>query len=133
MAGVLAMDELSTFLKAAAGRSFRWGQWDCLQWLGFWIEARRGVNPAASWVGTYATTRQAHRIVRDAGGMAAHMDAVLTPASIFRTDEPRRGDIALVRAPEGELGAIVTGEFTACIGPGGLRFRKVPILTAWRV
>ncbi|WP_370193543.1 MULTISPECIES: hypothetical protein [Aurantimonas] len=129
------MDDLSHFLKAAAERPFSWADdgADCLSWLGEWVAVRHGVNPAAQFRSRYATRTAAYRIIAEHGSREALIGAAVAPLGIRRTNAARRGDIALVDAPEGELGAIVTGAWTACIGPGGLRFRQVPILAAWRV
>ena len=129
------MDDLSRFLKAAAERPFSWADdgADCLSWLGEWVAVRHGVNPHARYRARYATKTGAYRLIAEHGSRQGLIEAAVAPLGLTRTTAPRRGDIALVDAPEGDLGAIVTGAWTACIGPGGLRFRQVPILAAWRV
>lgn len=130
MANFLTLD---SFLMAASERPFSWSSWDCLSWFGEWIAQSHGINPAVPFTRRYSTDRGALRLIRKHGGMAGVVDAAVTPLGIGRTDDPQPGDIAIVDAPEGEMGGIVTGVFVASLGYEGLRYRRLPILTAWRV
>ena len=133
---ILGTDPLSAFLRAASGRPFSWGEHDCLMWLADWIEARRGLDPAAEWRGRYRSERGAMRIVAEAGGMVEHVARVVEPHGIMRTKEPKRGDIAVTDTPDGHMGAIVMKGTTAALarGPMPVLIRKVtvaPIIAAW--
>ncbi|MEF2550007.1 hypothetical protein VQ042_01340 [Aurantimonas sp. A2-1-M11] len=130
------MDDLTQFLRRAAETPFDWASTDCLSWLGEWVAVRHGINPHARYRDRYATRTGAYRLIAEHGSRQGLIDAAVAPLGLLRTDTPQRGDIALVDAPEGELGAIVTGTFTACLEQRGLRFRRradAPILAAWRV
>lgn len=141
----IGTDPLSVFIREAAIRPFSFGDWDCLQWLARWIEIRRGIDPGASWRSEYADMRGALRLVREAGGMAGHVDRCLRPFGIRRTDSPKRGDIAIVRQTkpghdpfDGCLGAIVLGEGKTFVvlqpeGIGVCNDETMPLVAAWSV
>lgn len=124
---------LSDFLVAAAKRTFRFGEADCLLWMAPWVEARRGIDPAAELAGTYHSALGARRIVTRAGGMVALLDGLFAPLGIERTSSPVSGDVAVVLAPEGEAGAIVLTPLTVCFAGHGLYMRPLPILAVWRI
>lgn len=129
------MDALTVFLRAASGRpfSFALGN-DCLMWLADYVQAVRGVDCATDLRGRYSTGFGAARIISRAGGMVPLIDSLTAPFGIRRTDAPRRGDIAVVAAPEGLTGAILAGSLSAvCLGDRRLFIRPLSILTAWRV
>jgi hypothetical protein len=100
-----------------------------------WIEARCGVNPAAGWC--YGTPLGAARILKRRGGMAAHFDGCLAPLGIARTDDPQRGDIAIVETEAGEIAGIVLGASVACLHQDrGIvtRHRSIaPLIAAWGI
>lgn len=101
-----------------------------------WFLWRRGFDPAAEWRGRYRTALGAARILKRRGGLVNHIDLCLQPFGVERTDEPRREDIAVVAAPEGEMGAIVLGKGALSFSPTGLivrPLRLVPPLVVWRV
>jgi hypothetical protein len=132
------MDGLGDFLRAASRRDFSWGDHDCCMWLADWVALRRGADPAAGWRGRYTTPLGAARIIKRRGGLVAHLEGCLAPLGIERTDEPGRGDIAVVGAAEGDCGAIVIGSTVALVPllqPGIIvRPRSVaPIIAAWNV
>lgn len=127
------MQDLQDFLLAASERSFSWAEHDCISWLGTWVAIRHGSNPADGFTGRYRSRRGALRLIREHGGLEGLIDAGVVPLGLERTVKPRPGDIALVRAPEGIIGGIVTQRFIANVGLRGLFMRRLPILTAWRV
>lgn len=130
---------LDDFMRAAAGRSFQLGEWDCGLFCADWVKAQCGADPAAEWRGRYSTFSGLMRILRQRGGLIGHFDLCLAGVGIFRTDEPRRGDVVVVATPEptGIEGAIVRGSSVLMAGRNGgiiVRARRVaPILAAWRV
>lgn len=132
MAGVLA-DDLSAFLHEAAGKSISWGEWDCLMFVAAWVRDRRGDDPAQPWRGRYSSEFGAARMMLEQGGMVPLMDAGLGAIGMQRTNEPKRGDVAVVSGAEGETGAIMLGVNSASIGRRGLFVRRAPIVAAWSV
>lgn len=124
---------MTDFLRRHAALPFVWGHHDCLMWLADWILEVRGIDPAAAWRGSYTTQPGALRVIVKAGGMVAHVERVVAPLGIRRTDEPARGDIAVVDAPEGQRGAIVLSRSVARHGHGGIVVQRLPIIAAWRV
>ncbi len=86
------------------------------------------------WQGRYSSAIGAKRIVIEFGSMAALVEHAMRPFGIQRTDTPKRGDIAVVEAPEGEAGAIVLDGSVARIrDPSGIVFSPLPIIAAWSV
>ena len=100
-----------------------------------WMEGQRGGDPAKEWRGRYRTAIGAARIVRRHGGMTGLVDCAVGGIGMDRTVTARRGDVAVVQTPEGDMGAIVTGAGVATFGGAGIGLivRPLPILAAWRV
>lgn len=102
-------DPLTQFRAQASGRRFAFGVWDCGLLCAEWVRLVRGVDPAAAWRGRYSTELGLARLLKRRGGLVAHFDQCLAGVGIFRTDEPGRGDIAVVETPQGLTGGIVNG------------------------
>lgn len=86
------------------------------------------------WQGRYSTPLGAKRIVLEFGSMAALVDHAMAAFGIQRTSTPKRGDIAVVDAPEGAAGAIVLDGSVARIRePSGIVLSPLPIIAAWSV
>lgn len=140
---LLGSDPLTRFLNAAAGKPFRWGEFDCLLWLADLIRERRGVDPAVHLRGSYSTMLQAARLVRNAGGMVALVDANVREAGVGRGDKPRRGDIAIVPVVGpgtepfgGVAGGILLDGTVALFCQDGLLFNRLsdaPPVATWAV
>ena len=135
---------LSDYLAAWVLRPRRYGLADCALFAADWVRLCRGVDPAAPWRGRYRSPRGALRLVREAGGFVALADSALAACGIGRTEAPRAGDVALVRAPcdreaFGCVGAIVVSDAMLVAMPeerGGLvyaRMAQADVLAAWRV
>lgn len=133
MAGLFLEDDLSRFLQEAAGKSIDWGKWDCLMFVAAWVRERRGDDPAQPWRGRYRSEFGAARMMLEQGGMVPLMAFGLGALGMQRTNEPKRGDVAVVNGAEGETGAIILGVNSASIGHRGLFVRRAPIVAAWSV
>jgi hypothetical protein len=120
----MAEDDVSlpAFLSRAAARGFRWGKHDCMLFAADWVLALTGRDPAAAWRGTYFDEASAAGIVAWNGGEGALLRRGLEAAGGWQVadDEPREGDIVLVRLPN-HAGMVAAG-----IGAGG---GKVATLT----
>lgn len=132
-------ERLAEFRRLAAGRSFHLGETDCGMLCADWVRMVRGVDPAAEWRGRYHTVLGLARILKRRGGLVGHFDQCLNNVGIHRTDQPRRGDVAVVKTPEpeGVEGAIVLdGVVLMAARAGGIIIRSLsiaPIVAAWRV
>lgn len=111
---------------------------DCTTWCGRWVFERIGIDPAAAFRGTYSTQEEAQLLIKRAGGLVALVEPTLTPLGFVRTDDPREGDIAVVRAPSfdgasvTEMAAINFSKTWAMLSPGRVVAKKAEIVTAWR-
>lgn len=124
---------------------FRWGGAggdDCMTFCASWVAARTGIDPAAELRGTYSTKAGAHAVMERSGGPLAFMDAHLSNVGASRTDDPKDGDIGLVRMLTGErpedvvvaeVGAIRFGPLWASISPTGVIARRAETVAAWRL
>lgn len=121
------MDKLSTFLRDAAGKDYRLGEWDCGLWLADWYIAATGRgDPAAHLRGQSYTEAE----------LVRRMRSVLKSLSLARTKEPKRGDIGLVSLARGHLvGAIFTGQWWCLLtndrGVGAAMPHRFRFVAAW--
>ena len=124
---------MTGFLTRYAHRPFAFGCADCLLFLADWVLECRGVDPAAPWRGAYRGWFGAARIIHRAGGMAELVGKAVAPFGLPKVADTRRGDIAVVRAPEGERGAIVLGAMVARHNDRRIVVQRLPVIAAWRV
>lgn len=121
----MVSDKLSAFLREAAGRKVKYGEWDCGLWLADWYVLATGKpDPARDYRGIgYESTAYAWRVIRSLG--------------LPRTKEPQPGDIGLVSIQRGHLvGAIFSGRSWWMLGDNGLVAllpTKLRFIAAWRV
>lgn len=127
------MADLQRFLARYARQPFAFGRADCLLFLADWIIECRGFDVAEPWRGAYHGWFGAARIIHRAGGMGGLVGEAVAAFGIERTAEPRRGDIAVVRAAEGERGAIVLGAMVARHGDRRIVVQRLPIVAAWSI
>lgn len=128
---------LRAYLHALARTPFAWGQ-DCLTGtVGGWIRAERGVDPAATWRGRYASEAEALALIAAAGGLEALVDRELAAVGIGRARFAELGDVGLVRAVTRRgpdlIGAIFTGERWAATTARGLTAGPGPAVAVWRI
>lgn len=133
---------LGAYLREAAGRAVAWGEFDCA--VGFtsrWVEAERGVDPAASYRGLYGTPLAAARLLRAQGGLARGLSILAArqaaEAGLEPTDAPGLGDVGLVWA-QGRRRLVQTlalrgANRWALLAPRGLAFGDAVLIQAWRV
>lgn len=102
---------LQSYLVAAARRPFVWGQFDCILFGAGAVAAMTGVDPAATWRGTYRTPKGAARVLTRAGfaDVAAPLSALFPAVSRAMA---RPGDLALFPVADG-LAVCVVG--SACV------------------
>ncbi len=96
MAPVLTLPE---YLAGLARKKFEYGVTDCLMILADWVIIRRGVDPAAAWRGKYHDEASCRAALVAGGGLVRCIEIGIAPLGIPRTNEPKRGDFALVSAP----------------------------------
>ena len=125
---------LDQFLEEATARRFRDGEWDCQLFPAEWVRRVTGLDPAAAWRGRYSTALGRERILKRDGGPLAVMTRGAESVGLQRTDEPKRGDVGLIRLDGRDYGAVCLGERWALVTKSGLAAVKPDeILRAWRV
>ena len=125
---------MSAYLRQAAREPFAWGVSDCALFMADWVRFARGLDPAASLRGRYRCHLGAARHIRRLGGLEAMGRTLAAAAGLPETDDPKPGDIGLVRDPlAGPLFAIRTALGWVAKAPQGIALGPFPFIVAWRV
>jgi hypothetical protein len=122
---------LHDVIKAALGRPFSWGEFDCCLFAAECAVAVCNTDPAAEYRGKYTTETGAKRLLKkNHGSLEAAWDACFSrvpPAYI------QRGDVALYDGPNGRGVAVFwANEYWSVAEEGVSRIACEP-LAVWRV
>jgi hypothetical protein len=122
---------LSDVIKAALGRPFSWGEFDCCLFAADCAVAVCGTDPAAQYRGQYTTEAGAKRLIKaNHGSLEAAWDACFTRVSPAFV---QRGDIALYQSSAGRAVAVFwADEYWSTTDDGVARVVCEP-LAVWRV
>lgn len=133
MADLLSDDPLRDFLRRFGSKEFAYGSGaaDCAQFVQAWIDRVKAVRPGEE-IGPYTGSAEAARIVRRAGGMRRLAARLAKAGDLTPTDDPRPGDVGLVR-----VGRRLT--FAICVLPGkwavktrrGVAVSAIEMVDAW--
>jgi hypothetical protein len=108
-------------------RPFVYGESDCVRFAAECIEAQTGKR----YETPYRTRREALRLIRNAGGLSPLVVSRLGPPHYGR---PRRGDVCLVQADDGEGLGVAMGATVAMPAERGLGFHPITaVLQHWRI
>jgi hypothetical protein len=127
-------DLLDQTIDAWRRGSFVWGESDCLLSVGDYTHAARPDTPdiAARFRGTYDTEEGAMAHVLAYEGC----DGLLDLFGLPRTENPIRGDIAVIYTGETEIGALCTGDtFVLRLERGTVEVnaRFIDLIAAWSI
>jgi hypothetical protein len=122
---------LHDVIKAAYGRPFSWGEFDCCLFAADCTLAVCGIDPAAEYRGKYNTEAGAKRLLKKIhGSLEAAWDVAfvrIPPAFI------QRGDVALYEGEQGRSVAVFwANEFWSVADDGVCRIKCAP-LAVWRI
>lgn len=122
---------LHDVIKAAHGRPFSWGEFDCCTFAADCSIAVCNLDPAADYRGKYTTEVGAKRLLKkNHGSLEAAWDALferVAPAFV------QRGDVAMYDGPNGRGVAVFwANEFWSVADDGVCRIDCTP-LAVWRV
>ncbi|WP_411101219.1 DUF6950 family protein [Streptomyces sp. x-45] len=122
---------LNETIKAAQGRPFLWGEFDCCLFAADCSAAICGVDPAADYRGKYKTEAGAKRqLKRKHGSLEAAWDACFQRVSLAFI---QRGDVVLYDAPGGRSMAVFwAGDYWSATEDGAHRIECEP-KAAWRI
>lgn len=130
-----AVRRLHALVQARAATPFAWGVHDCCLWAADAVHAATGRDPAAGLRGTYATARQAARLVQRLGGLPALLAA--RAGACIAVHQAIDGDLCLLRAGThqrlhglGAVGVLWRGRVLAPAGHG-LVAHPVDVAEQW--
>jgi len=97
-------DKLLAFLEQFEGKPMVWGRDDCTASCALWLQANGYDVP----IWPYASQDEAHRLIREAGGLVNIWDGSLAAAGLMeRFDRPALGDVAIIDTRTfGQVGVI---------------------------
>lgn len=97
---------LQSFLRRSCSVRFEWGRADCGLWLADWLMERFGIpDPAVSLRGRYSDEASCDAILE--APYPVVFGRLLRRAGLRATNDPKPGDVAVVREPGGSaVGAI---------------------------
>lgn len=110
---------LRRYLATVAHRAVEPGQHDCCLFGAGALEAQTGLDLVAQWRGQYRTFAEGYRLLRRAG-FADHVDFIAQHLPESYPLAAHCGDIAVVRADEGDAVGVVQGEAIYALMPRGL-------------
>jgi hypothetical protein len=128
---------LDETIRAAFGRPFSWGSFDCCLFAADCVGVLTGIDPAQQFRG-YKTARGAAGVLRRNGGVAgvASRMARQNGAEEIRPAFAQRGDVVLIKAPRGESLGVVGLDGRTALVPDKVGLRAVPLTLAaraWRI
>lgn len=132
------MDTLYVNLHKWMVEPFIWGKTDCMLVLADYLMDLGYPDAAAKWRGQYDSALSCNKVsnfLRDPVGV---MDYAATSVGLKPTEEPKRGDVGVVRiidqTGEKVMGAVCLGKNWAYKGERCLIIGEpIEILAAWRV
>lgn len=132
--------DLQTYLMEAASTPFQYGLHDCCSFACDWCVYAGNDDPMTAWRGLYESEQGAEELIAESGGLLAMFDLGMIEAQIPEADEPRIGDVAVLRVltenGPGEVGAIYGGKRWHMLSPNGMfsaSMEREHILRIWRV
>jgi len=123
---------LAQFIEQRRDQPFAWGVNDCCTFAADWVQLCTGVDYAQAWRGRYVSGLGAVRVLDEAGGVEALVDAL----GLHRVAPQLagRGDIVAQQAGRGVTLGICLGVTTAFVAEDGLVFGPLSsVETAWRI
>lgn len=112
-------------------KPFAWGSQDCCLFAADCVFAVTGIDPAADLRGTYATEREAARVLQKHGGVAELAFQRIGP--VVRTDQAQPGDVGVTQQEGRATLAVCMGAHW--LAPGAQGLVHVPperVARAWR-
>jgi hypothetical protein len=123
---------LAQFIEQRREQPFAWGVNDCCIFAADWVQLCTGEDYAKAWRGRYVSGLGAVRVLDEAGGVEALVDAL--GLDRVAAQQAGRGDIVAQEAGRGMTLGICLGVNTAFVAKTGLVFGPVSnVETAWKI
>jgi len=90
------MNNLDTFIRSEVKKPFKWGETDCAMTADRWVQLSLGFSPMSVYGRTHSGSKEASDWLNEPGGLAIAFNRVMRANGIYRTKEPRAGDLGLV-------------------------------------
>ena len=125
-------DLLAQFIESRRDQPFAWGSNDCCIFAADWVELCTGEDYAKAWRNHYSSALGAVRVLDEAGGVEALVDAL--GLQRVAPQMAGRGDIVAQETGRGMTLGICLGVTTAFVAKTGLVFGPIAnVETAWRI
>lgn len=126
-------ERMARYLTRYRKTPFAWGEHDCVLFAAGWIKEATGDDPLGELRGRWTDAMSAARLVRDLGGLAAAVTAVIG-APLASTTFAQRGDIALIEQEDARGLGIVVGTQVAVVTERGIGYVELSeAAAAWRI
>lgn len=130
------MAAVGDFCDRIARAGWKWGERDCLLWLGTWALENTGVDGGAPWRGRYSTALGCMRALNRSGGMESCIERGAALAGMVE-GEARAGAVGLVETNTENglalVGAIFTGRRWAVLTRSGVVSLTASPVRAWNL
>lgn len=128
---------VQAFIDATAAAGFKYGERDCLLWLGDWARLNTGVDGGAPWRGRYRTALGCARVLKRSGGMVACIERGAALAGMVEAVQPEPGAVGLVNVATARgiepVGGIFTGRRWAVLTADGVLSMTASPLRVWNL
>lgn len=113
-------ERLAALITERRAQPFVWGVHDCCLFAADVVKAMTGHDPAAPYRGTYSTQEGAAKVLANAGGVFALVDATLGHGQRIPVRLAKRGDLVFVDTEQGVAVGVVTSDHAVFAAPDGL-------------
>lgn len=113
-------ERLAELIAERRERRFEWGIHDCCMFAADAVKAMTGHDPAAPFRGTYASQEEASRILENAGGVIALVEATFGLGNRIPAKFAKRGDLVFVDTNHGPAIGVVASDHAVFAAPEGL-------------
>lgn len=112
-------ERFAAYISDCRRKPFRPGQHDCGLFAAGAVEALTGMDPAASWRGTYRTIEEAQAALQGAG-FADHIEAVAAMFPAVAPSLAHDGDLAVVDGDDGPALGVFQRAVVFVLRPSGM-------------
>lgn len=127
---------LAAYMAEIEARPWSWGSHDCCTFVAGWVMARGNPDPMEFIRDRYDSERSALRRIREGGGLERLWLRGMIEAGVPEADEPRAGDVGVIRAATvdgvNEACGVYTGDRWLTLGLRGIECGPAEPIMVWR-